>query len=78
MESKRRAEYDKMRTGLKKNDRVLTIGGIYGTVTEIEDGETVLLEVAEDLDIRVAKSAISTILTDHSADALEIGDTDSP
>ena len=35
------------------------MSGIYGTVTEVEDGETLLLEVAEDMDIRMAKGSIA-------------------
>ena len=41
---------------LAPGDEVVTVSGIYGTVTEVEDGETVLLEIAEDTDIRVAKA----------------------
>ena len=64
---RRRQELEAISDRLRPGDDVLTVAGIYGTVTEIEDGETVLLEIAEDLDIRVAKSSISTILTDHGA-----------
>ena len=41
----------------------MTVSGIYGTVTEIEDGETMLLEIAEDTDIRIAKGSIARIVT---------------
>jgi len=42
---------------LKKGDKVVTSGGIYGTVAAVED-ETVLLKIAENTKIRISKSAI--------------------
>jgi len=42
---------------LKKGDKVVTSGGIYGTVAAVED-QTVLLKIAENTKIRISKSAI--------------------
>jgi preprotein translocase subunit YajC len=47
---------------LRAGDDVITSAGIYGTITEIEE-DTVLLEVSEDVEIRVAKSSISRTFT---------------
>lgn len=44
---------------LAPGTEVITTGGLHGTVTEIEDGDTVLLEVAEDTEVRIARSAIA-------------------
>ena len=49
---------DAMIAGLKKGDRVVTTGGIYGSVAAVED-QALLLKVAENVKIRVAKSAIA-------------------
>jgi preprotein translocase subunit YajC len=43
---------------LKKGDKVLTTGGLYGEVTAVE-GAVVMLRVADNVRVRVAKSAIS-------------------
>lgn len=43
---------------LKKGDRVVTNGGLYGTVAAVEE-QVVILKLAENLKVRVAKSAIS-------------------
>ena len=56
-------------TRLVPGDEVVTVSGIYGTVTEIEDGETVLLEIAEDTDIRIAKASIARVITPSGAEA---------
>lgn len=49
--------------GLKKNDKVLTIGGILGTVFEVRDNEVVLIvdEVSRSK-LRVTRPSIQTII----------------
>jgi preprotein translocase subunit YajC len=42
---------------LKVGDRVVTTGGIYGTVTKV-DGTTVQLQIAEKVRIELSKNAI--------------------
>ncbi|HEY2291110.1 MAG TPA: preprotein translocase subunit YajC [Thermoanaerobaculia bacterium] len=43
---------------LKKGDKVITSGGLYGEVTAVE-GATVILRIADNVRVKVAKSAIS-------------------
>lgn len=62
----RRQQTD-MLSRLGVGDEVVTAGGIYGTVSELEEGDTLLLEIAEDTEIRVAKSSIARIVTDTPA-----------
>ena len=54
---KQQKELEAFRSSLKKGDKVITNGGIYGTVADIED-RTVLLKVDGDVKIRVDKSCI--------------------
>ena len=54
---KQQKELEKFRNELKKGDKVITAGGIYGTIGEIEE-KTVLLKVDGDVKIRVDKGAI--------------------
>ena len=68
---RRRQAMREMSAGIQEGADVVTSGGIYGTVTEVEDGETVLLEVAEDLDIRVAKAAIARVVSSEESAAPE-------
>jgi preprotein translocase subunit YajC len=44
--------------GLKKGDKVLTTGGLYGEVAAVEEG-SLLLKIADNVKVRVAKSAIA-------------------
>lgn len=54
---KQQKELEKFRSELKKGDKVITAGGIYGTVAEIEE-RTILLKVDGEVKIRVDKSSI--------------------
>ena len=63
-ERKQQKERKARLAALKKNDQVLTIGGIYGTIAALAD-DVVTLKVDEgkDLRIKVARGAIQTVLT---------------
>lgn len=54
---KQQKELEKFRSELKKGDKVITAGGIYGTLAEIEE-RTVLLKVDGEVKIRVDKTSI--------------------
>ncbi len=56
-QQKRQKELVKFRNSLQTGDKVITAGGIYGTVKEIRDNY-ILLEVDKGTDIRVDKSMI--------------------
>ena len=60
---KQQKEMENFRNSLKNGDKVVTIGGIYGTVCEVKDAY-VLLEVDKDVKIRVNKQAIQKDYTD--------------
>jgi preprotein translocase subunit YajC len=66
-QKKRRQELDRIMGSLAAGDEIVTVSGIYGTVTEVEDGETLLLEVAEDVDIRIAKAAVARVVSGSGA-----------
>ena len=56
-QKKQQKELQKFRDSLQKGDKVVTIGGIYGTVVEIKDA-SVLIEVDNGVKIRVSKQAL--------------------
>lgn len=60
---KQQKELEKFRSELKKGDKVITAGGIYGTVAEIQD-HTVLIKVDGDVKIKVDKTSIMRDSTD--------------
>ncbi|MBQ7478531.1 MAG: preprotein translocase subunit YajC [Selenomonadaceae bacterium] len=52
-------KHKEMLDALKIGDRVVTIGGIYGTITGLED-KIIKLKVANNVEIELARSAINT------------------
>jgi preprotein translocase subunit YajC len=44
---------------LKKGDKVLTIGGIYGKIVEIRDDATFIIEVEDGSRMKITKNAVS-------------------
>ena len=54
---KRQKELVKFRTSLQKGDKVVTTGGIYGRIHEVNE-QTILLEVDNNVHIKVDKSAV--------------------
>lgn len=67
-QQKRRKELEAIMRSLQPGAEIVTVAGIYGTVTEVEEGETLLLEVAEDTDIRIAKASIARVVTPVAED----------
>ena len=56
-QQKRAKEEKTFREGLQKGDKVLTIGGIYGTVVSLED-TSALVQVDQNTKLRFEKTAL--------------------
>jgi preprotein translocase subunit YajC len=62
-QQQRQKQLDTMLKGLKKGDRVLTNGGIYGTVVGVDDPK-VVVKIADDVKVEFAKSAIVQVVAE--------------
>jgi preprotein translocase subunit YajC len=60
-------------SSLKPGDEVVTAGGIYGEVVQL-DAERVMLEIDEDVRIAVARRAIASVVPPEELDRLEPGE----
>ncbi len=47
--------------GVKRGDTVVTSGGILGKVTKVKDDGEVLVEIADNVQVRVLKSTLSDV-----------------
>lgn len=56
-QSKKAKEEQKFREGLQKGDKVVTIGGFHGKVTEVKDS-TVMISIAPNIEVEVEKTAL--------------------
>ena len=57
-QKKEQQKRQNMLESLKKGDKIITIGGMYGTITNISE-KKVTVEVAENVEINFVRSAIS-------------------
>ena len=60
-QKKKDKETKAMLDAMKKGDKVVTIGGIHGTVVSVKD-QTVVIKVDDSARIEFSKNAISTVL----------------
>ena len=56
-------ERNKMLDALKVGDRVITLGGIYGTIVAIKD-EIITVKIADKVDVEVSRNAINGVVED--------------
>jgi preprotein translocase subunit YajC len=61
-QQKKQKEHQSMLDRISKGDRVVTSGGLFGTVVGVKDN-IVVLKIAEDVKAEFAKSSISGIIT---------------
>jgi len=69
-QNKKQKETQKMLSALKKGDKVVTIGGIHGTIQTVRE-QSVVVKVDDNTKIEFNRSAISSILTAAKEDKEE-------
>ena len=60
-QQKKQKEHKNLLSQLRKGDRVVTNGGIYGTIVDARE-HVAVIKVAENVKIEIIKSAIATII----------------
>lgn len=66
-QQKRVKQHQEMVKALKKGDKVITNGGIIGSIVKFEGDEVVVVEISPNVRVRMAKSAISEVTSDKIA-----------
>jgi preprotein translocase subunit YajC len=59
-QQRQRKKMQEMHAALKNGDKVITTAGIYGTINGL-DGETIILKIADNVKIRIARAAIAQV-----------------
>ncbi|RCK77370.1 MAG: Preprotein translocase subunit YajC [Ignavibacteriae bacterium] len=72
-QQKRQKERQKMLDSIQKGDKVITIGGVHGTVVGMDE-KTVLIQIADNVKVKFEKSAISTKAGQTETDAPKLGE----
>lgn len=61
-QQKQARERKAMLEGLKKNDKVVTVGGIHGVITDLDEN-TVTLRIADKVEVTLNRNAVGTVLS---------------
>ena len=72
-QKRRQTEQQRLTDDLRIGDEVLTVGGIYGTVSQVEDDQ-VTVEIAPQTEVRVARRAIAGVTREPEEDETEEAD----
>lgn len=67
-QQKKAKEHREMISNLKKGNRIVTSGGIYGTIVSIDD-TTIGLEIAEKVKIKLSRGNVAALISDAEAAA---------
>ena len=67
-ESKKRREREALLKTIKKGDKVMTTGGMLGTVANIQE-DIVTLQAGDNVRLRFTRQAIGNLIQDEPADA---------
>ena len=62
-QTKKQKEIQKQRNAMKAGDKVVTAGGIYGKIKEVNE-TTILIEVADNIRIKVDKNSVYVAVED--------------
>jgi len=61
-QSKKQKETQKMLSALKKGDKIVTVGGIHGTIQTVDE-HSIILKVDDNTKIKFSRSAVSSIVS---------------
>jgi preprotein translocase subunit YajC len=65
-QQRQRKKLQEMLAAVKNGDKIITTSGIYGTINGI-DGDTIILKIADQVKIRVARAAIAQVEASEDA-----------
>jgi len=68
-QQKRQKELAARISALKTGDRVVTVGGVHGVVSNVKDGPTLILKVDDNCKLTVEKTSIATVLSKEAEKA---------
>ncbi len=61
----RQKKWQQMIDNLKVGDRVVTRGGLYGTIVKLRDDNTLRLQIADDVTVKMVKNGIGYVLSEE-------------
>jgi preprotein translocase subunit YajC len=71
---RRQQEQKRLLSAAEPGDEILTVGGLYGIVREIDEDDDLIVEIAEGIRVRVARRAIAAVVKPEDEDDDDVVD----
>ncbi len=75
-QQKKAKQHRELLEALRRGDRIITSGGIIGLITKVLDANELIVEIAEGVRVRVARSMVSTVIAKTEPDRNDDDDDD--
>lgn len=62
-------QQQQMLSSVEPGDEILTVGGLYGIVQELDEDDDLIVEIADGIHVRVARRAVATVVKPDDEDA---------
>ena len=72
----RQAQQQRLLSTIEPGDEVLTVGGLYGIVQEIDEEDDLFVEIAEGVHVRIARRAVGGVVKPEDEDDDELEGAD--
>lgn len=70
-QKKRQQEREKLIAGVQKGDKIVTVGGLHGTVQSTKE-KTVIVKIADNVKVEIERVAIASVLTGGKDETPEV------
>jgi preprotein translocase subunit YajC len=67
-QQKRQKERDRLMSSLSKGDKIITSGGIHGTIVGLEE-KTALVQISDNVKVKIDRQAIATVVHESTQPA---------
>ena len=64
----RQQKHQSLLSSVEPGDEILTVGGLYGIVQEIDDEDDLVVEIAEGIHVRIARRALAAVVKPEEDD----------
>ena len=70
----KQANQERLIESVEPGDEILTVGGLYGIVEELDEEGDLVVEVAEGIQVRIARRAVATVVKPEDEEEAEEGE----
>jgi preprotein translocase subunit YajC len=60
-QQKKQKQHQSLISSLRRGDKIVTNGGLYGTVVDVKD-HVIVLKIADDVKVELVKNAVATVI----------------